>query len=327
MESRNMVFRVGLCMLGLGLFSLIAPVAQSALIFHQDLEDATGLTASGTGQSFVPGVLGDALSLDGNGYYETDDIFPAMGSTNRTVSIWVNLSATAGTLSSIMQFGVDGGNTPGTEGEDWAMQVDSATAATSIELGKARGDGADGDITLTGSWQLITYTLDGTTMDETALYIDGNNIATYTIAPPGKGSNAVNTLATKIKFGSTITEIQHPNTISNWNGLLDDVSIWDTALTPNEIIALYAVGNRLAYDAKDFDRMLTVYNAGSGSVVVDSAQWSYASGLTGDAGLNVAGDTLILNAASGSGLVLIPEPATLSVLVIGGVVLLKRLKK
>ncbi len=326
MESRNMVFRVGLCMLGLGLFSLIAPVAQSALIFHQDLDDATGLTASGTGQSFVPGVLGDALSLDGNGYYETDDIFPAMGSTNRTVSIWVNLSATAGTLSSIMQFGVDGGNTPGTEGEDWAMQVDSATAATSIELGKARGDGADGDITLTGSWQLITYTLDGTTMDETALYIDGNNIATYTIAPPGIGSNAVNTLATKIKFGSTITEIQQPNTISNWNGLLDDVSIWDTALTPNEIVCLYGLGSKLGYNAADFESMRAAYALG-GSVTVKGTTWDFSTEMIGEAaGLNLADNRLVINAEDGTGMV-VPEPATMSLLAIGGVVLLKRRKK
>jgi hypothetical protein len=326
MERKNMMLRVGFLMVGLGLLSLLAPTSQAALIFHEDLDDAAGLTPTGSGQTFVPGVLGNALSLDGNGYYETGYTPPAMGSTNRTVSIWVNLNTTAGTWSSIMQFGVDGGNTPG---EDWAMQVTTDTVTTSIELGKARGKGADGDI-LADSWQLITYTLDdttldGATLDETALYINGQ-IATYAVIPSGQGSKDVNTLATTIKFGNTDTVLISPQTISNWNGLLDDVSIWDTALTANEIVCLYGLGSKLGYNAGDFESMRGAYDLGV-SVTVKGTTWDFSTEMIGEAaGLNLADNRLVINAADGTGMV-VPEPATMSLLAIGGVVLLKRRKK
>ncbi len=318
MKIHNMESRVVLLVLSLGLFSLLAPVAQASLIFHQDLDDATGLTSSGSGQSFVPGVLGDALSLDGNGFYETTATFAAMGDTNRTVSIWVKLNGTTtDDWWSIMQFGLDSNSA---SGGNWAMQVDGATEATSIDFGKSVGTGAANDIT--GSWQLITYTLDGTTTGDTALYINGS-ISTYSV----KSDRSFTTKATPIKFGNTT--LVSGDTMSDWNGLLDDVSIWNAAFTADEILSLYDVGDRLAYDAGKFDSMKIVHDAGSGSVMIDTHQWDYASGLTGDAGLNIAGDILVMDATNDTGLVLAnaPEPATMSLLAIGGVAILKRRKK
>ena len=318
MKIHNMESRVVLLVLSLGLFSLLAPVAQASLIFHQDLDDATGLTSSGSGQSFVPGVLGDALSLDGNGFYETTATFAAMGDTNRTVSIWVKLNGTTtDDRWSIMQFGLD---SKSASGGNWAMQVEGATEATSIDFGKSVGTGAANDIT--GSWQLITYTLDGTTTVDTALYINGS-ISTYS----GVKSKPFTTEAAPIKIGNTT--LVSRETMSDWNGLLDDVSIWNAAFTADEILSLYDVGDRLAYDAGKFDSMKIVHDAGSGSVMIDTHQWDYASGLTGDAGLNIAGDILVMDAGANTGLVLAhaPEPATMSLLAIGGVAILKRRKK
>ena len=74
------------------------------------------------------------------------------------------------------------------------------------------------------------------------------------------------------------------------------------------------------YDAGSFDLLKQVHDTGSGSVDIGDLTWSYAAGLTGDAGLTGSGTdfSLVLHATNDTGLtsasnVSVPEPASIAI--------------
>ena len=130
-----------------------------------------------------------------------------------------------------------------------------------------------------------------------------------------KAINTVNSNDVLIGVG-----VADPVGTGYFKGLMDDVAIWNEALTAGEVKGLYDVGDVLAYDAGKFDQLKTVFEAQAGSVTIGSLIWSYATGLGTTAGLSGSGTdfTLVLNATAGTGLTSTPEPATLALLGLGG---------
>jgi hypothetical protein len=140
------------------------------------------------------------------------------------------------------------------------------------------------------------------------LPVTGGNIGaarTYlngTVTNAGTGSTAITT---------TNLAIYHLGISANLNiqyldGRVDDVAIWDEALSADQIRCLHDVGSSsgLFYTAGAFDQLKQVHDSGAGSVTFSGIQWTYATGLTGPAGLTTTpgGHTLVFNAAADTGL-------------------------
>ena len=104
---------------------------------------------------------------------------------------------------------------------------------------------------------------------------------------------------------------------------LDDMAFWHEALTGDEMKGLYdvAVDATLDYDAGEFDLLKGLHDAGTGSIVIGDLEWTYATGLTGPAGLSGSGPfTLVLNAGAGTGVIsaaVVPEPSTFLLAALG----------
>jgi hypothetical protein len=81
---------------------------------------------------------------------------------------------------------------------------------------------------------------------------------------------------------------------------IDDVAVWNEALTAGEIKGLYDVGMSvdLSYTADKFDLLKQRHDLATGSTTIDSLEWTYATGLAGPAGLTSGpgGYTLVLDA-------------------------------
>ena len=111
-------------------------------------------------------------------------------------------------------------------------------------------------------------------------------------------------------------------------GQMDDVSVWDNALSATEVQALFGLGNdeRLNYNAAQVQDLLGLYETGSGVVTIGDWRWYYAEDIITPAGqLSYADSQYSLAlAGDGTGLVGIPEPSAFLLLVAGMTALLLR---
>jgi arylsulfatase A-like enzyme len=274
--------------------NVLIPQAPSRLVSHLPLNNASGITLTNgaTITSGGAGKFGEALSLDGVNDYAVVNSTPGVaGGTQRTVSAWVHQDAGSSNLRTAVALGVNG------TGTKWDLDIDNANSGIEVGVGGGRNAGS-GLANLTGQWMLVTSTLPvtGGNVGTVKTYLNG------TVTNAGTGNTTVNT---------TNQAIYHLGISANLNiqyldGRIDDVSVWDVPLTPDEIKCLYDAGNSsdLLYTAAAFDQLKRVHDAGAGSVTIGGIAWTYATGLTGPAGLTTgpSGHTLVLNAASDTGL-------------------------
>jgi len=163
------------------------------------------------------GIIGDALEFDGSGdYVEYDDSGLPEGNAPRTMSVWVKPEG--GGVRSALEWGTNGG------GRRCGILV----------LGNQRikfvGSGADvqsiGSV-VNGEWHYISETWDGTNIK---IYIDGVLDTTGVPAP-----NPINTVLRVGRIGANIGSAGE-----NFNGVIDEVSIYDRALSADEVAQNFA---------------------------------------------------------------------------------------
>jgi hypothetical protein len=113
------------------------------------------------------------------------------------------------------------------------------------------------------------------------------------------------------------------------DGALDDVGIYNNALGAKDVAVTHGLGLFEGQNLADADiaGMIAAFDSTS-DYATDQNQWYYVSGLagtTGDTGGSVGGgDAYIVLDASGNGMSLVPEPATVALLGLGSLVLLRR---
>ena len=157
------------------------------------------------------------------------------------------------------------------------------------------------------TWHHVTYLGDSTSV---RLYIDGVLIGSDATTPTPVG----NVFDGRMEFGGSS---QFSEDVT---GLMSDIAIWNEALTANEVAAIFQITshNGLLYNAGQFDLLKQIHDAGTGTVDIGDLRWTYATGLSGAAGLSGSNPayTLILNSQAGTGLTArlaaapIPEPAS-----------------
>ena len=184
-------------------------------------------TTTGTLQADAT-VSAGALALDGNGDYlqfgnDVADLRPAGASLS--IAAWVNTNSAVSSLRRIFEhednlyFWAEGGifqyTTHGTPGGTTG-RAQSATAPT------------------VGAWQhmLVTLSAGG----PATIYIDGV-MEGFSSTPQAPIPGNVQTLQIGARRGGS-------GAASNfWDGLIDDVAVWEGLLSPGEIEALAGVGN------------------------------------------------------------------------------------
>lgn len=136
------------------------------------------------------------------------------------------------------------------------------------------------------------------------VYIDGRLDATATNSDVGA------TLAFNVgRVGAHETNLS-----LNIGGLLDDLGIWNDALTPQQVALIHGLGHFTGLNLADdsIAAVLQAFNA-QGQAEAGGYQWAYQAGLTGNIG-TIGGSTADNNAyivldGNGNGVQIVPEPA------------------
>ena len=299
--------------------------AQAALVLHLPMNDAssggvisaaaaindathptTSGTSSGTGDAWVSDATRGNVYFSNQGSRLTAGTQGIDRAVGFTWSMWVNLDPNAAGNSDAGADVIIGTRNGGT----WhKVQRTSTDGWTGIGFGT-------GNDLMTSTWRQLTYVGDNTSV---RMYIDGVFVGSDATTPTSTYDGPL-----EIGGSSRFTE--------DSEGLFSDLGVWNEALTANEAKSLYDIsiagGGMLAYDVAEFDALKQVHDAGSGSAIIGSLEWAYATGLVGSAGLSTSGGayTLILDELNGTGLTAIPEPSATLLGGVGMLMLLRRRK-
>jgi len=237
----------------LGVLLGMAGATEAALVAHWDFEEGAGTTTADqvagndgtlmngatwvtTGLAPVPGGTSAAIAFEGGNDLVLTTFAGIGGAGDRTVSAWVLTSS--GEDQGIVAWGDHTAN-----GQKYHVRVNDAGPPhlpgglrTEVQGGNRTTDSVVSD----GQWHHIASVFSGSNNDDVLHYIDG-----VLQGVSGSSSQAVNTDISGV--GSSVpvwlgNRSQGGANIRALNGLLDEVRIYDHALTPAEIAALASVG-------------------------------------------------------------------------------------
>lgn len=241
---------------------LIGSSTQAALVGHWAMEEGTGFTtadSSGNGNTanFVPanasgpqwinsglapslsglGGTTAAINFDGNGDHLAVTGFKGVtGTQARTVSAWIRTSNIGGIQDDAI---VSWGNNA--TGQKWTFRIQSGNGQNGAIRAEVNGGFFVGNTVVTdGEWHhvAVTWEDDGTpNIEDAKLYVDGLLDADLgVLAPSAFLAQAMNTASSDdVRFGEAAG-----NNL-DWNGDLDEISIFDTALSAGQIKALAGI--------------------------------------------------------------------------------------
>lgn len=245
----------------------LSPLSSAKLVYHFDsaadllkaeTPSVSPLTAVGSGATFStdsPFGTGGSLKLDGASYLKAD-VFPDIPTGNgaRTIALWMKPDPTVvaqpglvgwGTTTSHMMCSVALRNSGKNFGfYPWGFEG-SVNSSTNI---------------VQNNWNALVVVWDGTYLTQ---YFNGvrvygptkPNFRTSTTGIPTSDST-LHTPASNFRIG--VTPNLDTNSGCRFKGLLDEVAIWDRALSAEEARAYAAVGATMIAPALSSDTVLSV---------------------------------------------------------------------
>ena len=195
-----------------------------------DIEDGNDGTLQGDA-TFAPGKVGEAFSFDGNGDYVTIPHDPALQPTDITVDAWIK-GDLADQTSPIRYLVVDKSHGFG-NGTGWALQGETSGGRIAMIYGNGSFQNAEvfsASNVLDDNWHFVAGTLDGSKL---RIYVDGvlENEITYSGSPAGNNR--------EVNIGAAWGGGQF---VRFFNGLIDEVEIYNRALSASEIQAIFDAG-------------------------------------------------------------------------------------
>jgi hypothetical protein len=172
--------------------------------------------------AWIAGIQGTALQFSGDSHVAVPGYEGILGTHARTSAAWINVNKTS---ASIITWGPSGAGTK------WVMRTHNGPASLRLECGRGNTYGTT-DL-VDGEWHHVAAVLedDGSPdVSEVKLYVDGELDA---IDPTGT-PRAINTSSGgEFRIGYDLN-----NTGRTFDGMMDDVRIYDRALSADEIQGL-----------------------------------------------------------------------------------------
>ncbi len=254
------------------------------------------------------GKFGNAISLDNDGDFlkTAGGLAPVTEGRQRSVTGWFKsgwTSSTGAEWDTILGYGQDNINN-GEFNVRFAngtihLHVDNSTLAFA-NVGAL--DLYDSD------WHHFAVVLpeaNDNMLSDVKIYIDG---VEYSTTLQNGTDVPIRTYAgsqSNIHIGASAEDLRAPG--NRFNGDLDDISMWGSALTGDEVKGLFDVADSasLAYDTRKFEQLRDVHDGVALATVVDGLHWYRQTGLTGAAGLAGSGNqfSVVLDAAGDTGVV------------------------
>ena len=298
--------------------------ADAAPIIHWKLDEAAGNTAAdsapaggaqdGTSGNAAPqwqpagGIIGGALRLSATAQADVDENVSHTAGADIvadypfTLSSWVNTNSNVAYRETFVYLGDQ------TQGAEYVQTSKEPNNATSPSRGTAAArnttfSGATGGPSLIdGNWHHVVGVF--TSATSRTVYIDGQQAGVNTANVPVPDT-------TRFSIGA----LMRPAATDSFNGLLDDVGLWDESLTAVRIALLNGLGrfSGAALDDPSIPQVELVFNSQSGSAQSGPYAWQYATGLpagaVGATGM-IGQDPYIVLDASGNGVRGVPEPGS-----------------
>jgi hypothetical protein len=220
--SWNYIFATMFCF---GLFS-VPESSHAAIISVYEFNNTTTDSvrgAAGVGTfvgttSYVPGMIGNGMAFNGSSYL----VAPVVGGglSALSISAWVKFNSNTSWATIVKNWG------------------ESSTGAFHLGLDNATGNISDSSTITTGQWYHVVTTFNGSA-NRHILYVNGVSKASVS------ASGTLTTLGTKMSMGAKLNDSQSSAATINTgylNGVLDDVSFYDEALSSSQITTLYNNG-------------------------------------------------------------------------------------
>src|SRR3989344_9412233 len=173
----------------------------------------------------LSGVYDDAVSFDGvNDYVNTDSNFPIVGAQNRTMAVWfkTNYSAADRVVVSLGEF-------TGTTGGVFSLYLDNGGSRVRLDCKSC--DRVWNFNYSDNKWHHFVVTLNGSTSSDLVGYMDGQELGVNSTV-----SATINTLNRKLYIGSYLLI---GGAVGLFNGSIDEVMIFNTSLTAQQILDIY----------------------------------------------------------------------------------------
>lgn len=179
------------------------------------------------GVMFVPGEVGQAFSFNGTNFVQVPNS-PALEPANVTVEAWIKTTFLPSPYSA--HFIVAKSGSDGYHGYELGTTVDGKVRFTVLG-GGPYGDAVGTSLVADGEWHHIAGTFDGSYL---RIYVDGNLDATvlYTGGIAYIGSSPL-----------YIGKRQYEGIPGFFNGLVDEVEIYNEALSAEDIVAIVKAGS------------------------------------------------------------------------------------
>lgn len=233
--------------------------ASASLVAHFDFEEGSGTSTASqvggwngpfsgdpqwvsTGLAPVPSGTTAALAFDGAGDWIISDYAGIGGSADRSVSFWV--SSTNSTQNTGI---VAWGNAATPNGRKWHVRLNNSAGNGPAGAVRTEIQGSfeiDGNPLTDGSWHHVVsiYSAGGTFgSGQVSHYIDGVLVSDGQ-ANTGGDTTVVNTVTSSTVSGGTYPVVlggRHQGVLASFNGMIDEVRIYDHALDANEVQGLY----------------------------------------------------------------------------------------
>jgi hypothetical protein len=205
--------------------------------------DGNGINSAGSGlnlnahsMSYQAGLFGQAAAFNGtSGYFDTTESMPITGATSRTVDVWLYANSYWGYRNILNWGNYENGSA------SWALMLEAPQVGTAVVdahwliLTSESHPNAYG----TGSWFNLAITYDGTS-HAAHFYLNGVDIGS--VVSMGDPAD-VNTASAPMTVGN-VDPRHTPYSdawYSPWYGMMDNLRIYDRALTGEEIAQLATV--------------------------------------------------------------------------------------
>ncbi len=153
-----------------------------------------------------------AQNFSGNNYIETDNYKGIGGNGDRTMEAWINSTVAN---KEMISWGINSAS------EKWVFRINgNGTIRAEVNGGFIYGTTNVDD----GQWHHVACVLSGSNITNAQLYVDG--------VLESVGSSASQTVATDV---STNVTIGHGRNNTYFDGLMDDIRIWNTTLSASTL--------------------------------------------------------------------------------------------